>query len=108
MSQSSQSLQLKRVQRRFRIHKNTVYEDDVYDLVITELCLLKSGNGRVSFAHQIFRDYLAALFLHNALVENFSVDSLWHKEEIHRGVVKYLRYIGNESTWGEWYSQPDA
>lgn len=100
ISQSSQSLQLKRVQRRFRIHKNIVYEDDVYDLVITELCLLKSGNGRVSFAHQIFRDYLAALFLHNALVENFSVESLWHKEEIHRGVVQYLRYIGNESTWG--------
>lgn len=46
------------------------------------------------------KGYLAAVYLHNCLKENVSVDRLWRNEEIHKGVVQYLRYIGNESTWG--------
>lgn len=91
---------IKRVRRLFRLHQSNINQDDLYDLIISELCLLKSGNGRVAFAHQIFRDYLAAVYLHHSLVEKFSVDELWHNEEIHKGVVQYLRYIGNETTWG--------
>ena len=75
--------------------------DSAYDLMISEMVLLKSGNGVVSFAHQIFRDYLAAAYLHNCLLERHFVERLWHDEEIHKGVVQYLRYLGNESTWGE-------
>ena len=89
---------LRRIKRRFRVHQNSV--GDLYDLIISEMVLLKSGNGRVSFAHQILRDYLAAVYLHNCLADNVSVEQLWHKEEIHKGVVQYLRFIGNESTWG--------
>lgn len=89
---------LRRIKRRLRVHKDSV--GDLYNLIISEMVLLKSGNGRVSFAHQIFRDYLAAVYLHNCLVDKVSVDRLWHKEEIHKGVVQYLRFIGNESTWG--------
>lgn len=89
---------LRRIKRRLRVHKDSV--DDLYDLIISELALLRSGNGRISFAHQIFRDYLAAVHLHNCLIDHVSVDKLWRQEEIHRGVVEYLRFIGNESTWG--------
>lgn len=89
---------LRRIKRRLRIQKDSA--GDLYELIISEMVLLKSGNGKVSFAHQIFRDYLAAVYLHNCLAENVSVQQLWHKEEIHKGVVQYLRFIGNESTWG--------
>lgn len=89
---------LRRIKRRLRVHEDSV--GDLYELIISEMVLLKSGNGRVSFAHQIFRDYLAAVHLHNCLIDNVSVYQLWHKEEIHKGVVQYLRFIGNESTWG--------
>jgi WD40 repeat protein len=88
---------LRKIKRRLRVHKDTV--GDLYDLIITEMVLLKSGNGTVSFAHQIFRDYLAAVHLHNCLMDNVSIEKLWHKELIHKGVVQYLRFIGNEATW---------
>lgn len=89
---------LQRIKRRLRVHKDSV--GDLYDLIISEMVLLKSGNGRISFAHQVFRDYLAAVYLHNCLIDNISVERLWHEEEINKGVVQYLRFIGNESTWG--------
>ena len=89
---------LRRIKRRLRVHQERV--DDLYDLIIMEMVLLKSGNGFVSFAHQIFRDYLAAVHLHNCLMDNLFVDQLWHKELINKGVVQYLRFIGNEATWG--------
>lgn len=91
---------LRRIRRRFRVRRAAVNEDSVYDLIISEMVLLKFGNGGISFTHQIFRDYLAAVYLHNCLLENHSVERLWHKEEIHQSVVQYLRYLGNESTWG--------
>ena len=91
---------LRRIRRRFRVHTNNVNFDSVYDLIISEMVLLKSGSVGVSFAHQIFRDYLAAVYLHNCLVDNVSVERLWHDEEIHKGVVQYLRYLGSERTWG--------
>lgn len=91
---------LRRVRRRFRVCTDKVNLDSAYDLMISEMVLLKFGNGVVSFAHQIFRDYLAAVYLHNCLMEHYSVERLWHKEEIHKGVVQYLRYLGNENTWG--------
>lgn len=91
---------LRRIRRTFRVHTNNVNLESVYDLIISEMVLLKFGNGIVSFAHQIFRDYLAAVYLHNCLLDNISVERLWHDEEIHKGVVQYLRYLGNESTWG--------
>lgn len=89
---------LRRIKRRLRVHEEKA--GDLYDLIISEMALLKSGNGRVSFAHQVFRDYLAAAYLHNCLLDQICVDRLWHKEEIHKGVVQYLRFIGNEATWG--------
>ena len=89
---------LRRIKRRLRVIKNSV--GDLYDPIISELALLRSGNGKISFSHQIFRDYLAAVHLHNCLIDNVLVDKLWHQEEIHKGVVQYLRFIGNESTWG--------
>lgn len=92
---------LRRVRRKFRVRTDKVNLDSAYDLMISEMVLLKSGNGVVSFAHQIFRDYLAAVYLHNCLLERHFVERLWHDEEIHKGVVQYLRYLGNESTWGE-------
>ena len=91
---------IKKIKRRLRVHKNSVVEDEIYDLIISEMVLLRSGNGVVSFAHQIFRDYLAAVYLHNCLIDNLPGHHLWHEEEIHRGVVQYLRFIGNEATWG--------
>lgn len=89
---------LRRIKRSLRVHEEQV--GDLYDLIISEMVLLKSGNGRVSFAHQVFRDYLAAIYLHNCLLDQISVDKLWHKEKIHKGVVQYLRFIGSEATWG--------
>lgn len=32
-------------------------------------------------------------------MDNLSVEQLWHKEVIHKGVIQYLRNIGNEATW---------
>ncbi len=89
---------LKRIRRKFRVCKDRV--NDLYDLIITEMVLLKSGRGRISFAHQIFRDYLAAVHLHNCLLDNLSVERTWHHEKIHKGVVQYLRFIGKDATWG--------
>lgn len=95
------SEKLRIIKRRLRVHKDAVNVDEMYDTIITEMVLLKSGNGHTSFAHQIFRDYLAAVYLHNCLQANYLVDRLWHNEEIHKGVIQYLRNIGNEATWGE-------
>jgi WD40 repeat protein len=89
---------LRMIKRRLRVHKETV--GDLYDLIVTEMVLLRSGGGTVSFVHQIFRDYLAAVYLHNCLMDNLSVERLWHREQIHKGVVQYLRFIGDEATWG--------
>ncbi len=55
---------LRRIKRRLRVHEEKA--GDLYDLIISEMALLKSGNGRVSFAHQVFRDYLAAAYLHQS------------------------------------------
>lgn len=63
------------------------------------MVLLKPGNGRVSFSHQIFRDYLASVYLHNCLAEDILVDRLWHDEEIHKGVVQYLRFMEDARIW---------
>lgn len=90
---------LRIIKRKFRIHRDAV--GDLYDLIISELALLKSGNGRISFAHQVFRDYLAAVHLHNCLIDGISVEQLWHREQINQGVIQYLRFLGNELTWGE-------
>ncbi|MBR4900289.1 MAG: metallophosphoesterase [Victivallales bacterium] len=89
---------LRKIQRKFRIHRDSL--DDLYDLIISEMVLLKSCGGVISFAHQIFRDYLAAVHLHNCLLDNLSVERLWHHEKIHKGVVQYLRFIGRDATWG--------
>lgn len=91
---------LQRVKRRFRVHSEQVDCDDIYELMISEMALLRSGNGRVSFAHQIFRDFLCAVYLHNSLLRDRFVDELWRREIIHEGVVQYLRNIGDETTWG--------
>ncbi|SDH39502.1 metallophosphoesterase [Marvinbryantia formatexigens] len=89
-----------RVRRKFRVYTDKVKLDTAYDLMISEMVLLKSGNGIVFFAHQIFRDYLAAVYLHNCLLEHYSVERLWHKEKIHKGVVQYIRYLESENAWG--------
>lgn len=91
---------LQRVKRRFRVRSEQVNCDDIYELVISEMVLLRLGNGSVSFAHQIFRDYLCAVYLHNCLLREQSVDELWNREIVHEGVVQYLRNIGDEATWG--------
>ncbi len=88
---------LNRIKRRFRIGRDFV--GDLYDLIVSEMVLLKPGNGRVSFSHQIFRDYLAAVYLHNCLAEDASGDRLWHDEEIHKGVVQYLRFMEDARIW---------
>lgn len=92
---------LQKIKRRFRIYPERLNIDEVYEQIVIEMVLLKAGAGYVAFGHQIFRDYLCAVYLHGCLMRNISVEELWHTEEIHKGVVLYLRNIGNEETWGE-------
>ena len=91
---------LRRIKRQFRVHTEKVDCDELYELAILEMVLLRTGNGNVSFAHQIFRDYLCAVYLHVCLIESISVERCWKQEQISKGVIQYLRNIGNEETWG--------
>ena len=47
---------IRKIRRKFRIQSAEISEDKAYNLIVTELCLLKAGSGRVSFSHQVFRD----------------------------------------------------
>ena len=93
--------QLKQVKRKYRLQIDRLDEEDLYQLMITELCLLRSGNGRVAFLHQIFRDYLAAVHLYRRLFERSDADELWHEEPISVGVAKYLRHMPERDPWAE-------
>lgn len=92
--------QLKKVKRKYRLQIDRLDEDDLYHLIITEICLLRSGNGRVAFPHQIFRDYLAAVQLYRCLLERLDADELWHEEVISTGVAKYLHHMPGMNPWG--------
>lgn len=84
---------IRKIRRKFRIQSAEISEDKAYNLIVTELCLLKAGSGRVSFSHQVFRDYLSAVYLYACLRNNIRTERQWHEEKIHRGVVSYLRYM---------------
>ena len=87
------------VKRIFRFRGEQLNTDDVYDALISELCLLKSGNGMVSFNHQIYRDYLAATYLFKSLIENRNVEELWVNREIKKGVTYYLSFLADPKIW---------
>lgn len=92
---------IRKIRRKFRIQSAEISEDKAYNLIVTELCLLKAGSGRVSFSHQVFRDYLSAAYLYDCLRNNIRTERRWHEEKIHRGVMGYLRYMHEEPLWGE-------
>ena len=91
---------LRGIKRKFRLRNTLISHEDIYDLIISEMCLLKSGNHNVSFSHQIYRDYLSAVYLKQCLMDEYCVDQLWRREKIHKGVIEYLRNMGNEAVWG--------
>ena len=88
------------IKRSYRLALDrTLPEDTLYDVILSGLCLLRSGRGFVSFHHQIFRDYLAAVHLYNSLTRSQHVPAVWHERSIHAGVIQYLRHMHGD-LWG--------
>ena len=95
---SSMPLHLRKIKRKYGAGTETLEQDDIYTLVVDGLCLLREGQGRVSFTHQIYRDYLAAVYLYKCLSDKERI-TLWHEKQIHAGIVQYLRYMVDERFW---------
>lgn len=92
---------LSRIKRIYRLRlERPLPEDGIYDAILSEHCLLRSGSGRVSFPHQIFRDYLAAVYLCEQLLRTGQASPSWHEDPIHAGVIQYLRHM-HGTLWGD-------
>lgn len=73
--------------------------DQMENAIISELCLLRDNGSGYAFSHQIYRDYLAAVYLSEELMASADVSELWKTKLIHDGVVQYLQYIHGD-LWG--------
>lgn len=91
---------LRSIRRSYRLHLGQELPEELYDLLLSELCLLRNDNGRIFFYHQIFRDYLAAVCLYDDLTRREDPPAAWRDHPIHAGVIQYLRHMHGE-LWGQ-------
>lgn len=98
---------LKKISRKYRMRNLELNQSRVYEVLLFELCLLKNSSDSVAFTHQIFRDYLAAIYLFDSLKQGGTGCQLWHTEKIHKGVTAYLRHMSLIEPWGNegWINQ---
>lgn len=89
---------LRRIKRKYHAGVETLDQDEMYLLVMDGVCLLREGRGRISFPHQIYRDYMAAVYLYRCLTDEQQI-ALWHERQIQAGIVQYLQYMMDESFW---------
>lgn len=92
---------LERLKRMYRLRLNQpISGGDVADSLLSELCLLREGNGMIFFTHQIYRDYLAAVYLYDQSVNVGSASEVWRERSFPAGIIQYLRYMHGD-LWGE-------
>lgn len=89
---------LKKLKRQNGIGPEVLDSDDIYSFCINDLCLLKHGQGNVTFPHQVFRDYLSAVYLHGLLHKDANSEP-WKAKQIPVGVVRYLSHMEGENFW---------
>ncbi len=91
---------IRKIKRMYGLNLgNMLPEDEIYQLIINRLCLLRTHNQLLSFQHQIYRDYLAAVYLFEKLCKD-TQNELWTGTVIQTGVVQYLRHMP-KALWGE-------
>lgn len=84
----------KKLKRAIRMRGEEPEEEEVYDLLLYEMCLLYHGNGKIVFRHQIFRDYMAAVYFHSLLSECLKSELIpreWETRAIGEPVLSFLR-----------------
>lgn len=87
------------IRKKYRVDiSNAISVERVYDIIVTELCLLREQGNVLHYRHQMYRDYEAAVYWYDALLTQTDVTRFWTQQEIHVGVVNYLRDI-NDSPW---------
>ncbi|MCD7836066.1 MAG: WD40 repeat domain-containing protein, partial [Lachnospiraceae bacterium] len=75
-------------------------EDELYALLVSELCLLRYRNGEMAFPHQVFRDYCAAEYLNQLLDDVSVIPEEWKSTQISMAVAGYLRNM-RQDVWAQ-------
>ncbi len=94
-------LQLKRIKRSFGLTQIRIPDgDELYALLVSELCLIRCRNGEMAFPHQVFRDYCAAVYMDRQLDELPTCSDPWKYNAISLSVAGYLKYMRRD-VWAE-------
>lgn len=84
------------LQREYRLRNVPDFlEFDIEDYLITESGLLKKVGDRIYFQHQIYRDYLAAVYIANNTTSK-NVDDLWNQRKFTYIVSMHLYELANK------------
>jgi WD40 repeat protein len=89
-----------RIKRCYRVHvSDKLPADSIEDAIISELCLIRDNGTEYVFRHQIYRDYLAAVYYYDDLKRVGEKSDIWTNTRINDGVTQYLQHMHGE-LWG--------
>jgi WD40 repeat protein len=89
-----------RIKRCYRVRmSDKLPQDSLEDAIISELCLVRDNGTGYAFKHQIYRDYLAAVYFADDLEISGEKSDIWRNTHINEGVAQYLQHIHGE-LWG--------